>query len=96
MKEVVFFGIFYAIVTMVLLISPKPIELESCACIQIKAREGWNGLKDSVDALDLLKEAKIHQKRKKKLAEWQNLQIPCSDFPGHIYDNCYSCQLLLI
>ena len=63
----VFFGIFYAIGAMVLLISPEPIELESCACIQIKAREGWNGLTDSVDALDLLKEAKIHQKHKKNL-----------------------------
>ena len=58
MKEVVFFGIFYAIGAMVLLISPKPIELESCACIQIKALEGWNGLTDSVDALDLLKRSK--------------------------------------
>ena len=54
----VFFGIFYAIGAMVLLISPEPIELESCACIQIKAREGWNGLTDSVDALDLLKRSK--------------------------------------
>ena len=58
MKEVVFFGIFYAIGAMVLLISPKSIELESCACIQIKALEGRNGLTDSVHALDLLKRSK--------------------------------------
>ena len=58
MKEVVFFGIFYAIGAMILLISPKPIELESCACAQIKALERWNELKDSVDALDLLKRSK--------------------------------------
>ena len=58
MKEVVFFGIFYAIGAMVLLISPKPIELESCACAQIEALEGCNGLTDSVDALDLLKRSK--------------------------------------
>ena len=54
MKEVVFFGIFYAIGTMVLLISPKPIELEGCACAQIKALVGWNRLQDPDDALDLL------------------------------------------
>ena len=36
MKEVVFFGVFYAIGAMVSLISPEPIELEGCACAQIK------------------------------------------------------------
>ena len=43
---------------------PDYVSTVTCACIQIKAREGWNGLTDSVDALDLLKEAKIHQKHK--------------------------------
>ena len=53
MKEVVLFGIFYAIGTMVLLISPKPIELEGCACAQIKALEEWNRVTDPDDALVL-------------------------------------------
>ena len=58
MKEVVFFGVFFAIGAMVLLISRKPIELEGCACAQIKALEGWNRLTDADDALDLLTRSK--------------------------------------
>ena len=50
----VFFGIFFAIGAMVLLISRNQIELEGCACAQIKALEGWNRLTDPDDALDLL------------------------------------------
>ena len=37
---------------MVLLISPKQIELESCACAQIKALEESNRLLHLVDAED--------------------------------------------
>ena len=58
MKEVVFFGIFYAIGAMVLLVSSKSIELEGCACAQINALEGWNRLTDPNDALDLLTRSK--------------------------------------
>ena len=43
MGAVVIFGIFNAIGTMVLLISRERIELEGCACAQIKALEGGNG-----------------------------------------------------
>ena len=42
MKVVVIFGIFDAIGAMVPLISPERIELEYCACAQIKALEKRN------------------------------------------------------
>ena len=42
MIVVVFFGIFGAIDAMVWVISPERIELEGCACAQIKALEKWN------------------------------------------------------
>ena len=42
-EVVVIFGIFGAIGSMVLLISPEQIKLESCACSHIKALEEWNG-----------------------------------------------------
>ena len=42
MKVVVIFGIFDAIGAMVQLIFPKRIELEGCACAQIKALEERN------------------------------------------------------
>ena len=54
LEKVVIFGVFFAIGAMVLPISPKPIELEGCACAQIKALVGWNRLRDPDDALDLL------------------------------------------
>ena len=42
MEMVVIFGIFDAIGAMLLLISPERIELEGCACAQIKALEEGN------------------------------------------------------
>ena len=50
MKVVVIFGIFDAIGAMVLLISPKRIELEGCACAQIKALEERNSCLHPDDA----------------------------------------------
>ena len=38
---------------MVLLLSTEQIELEGCACTQIKALEEWNGLIYPDNALDL-------------------------------------------
>ena len=40
-KVVVLFGVFGKIGAMVLLISLEKIELEGCACAQIKAPEEW-------------------------------------------------------
>ena len=48
-----FFGVFDAIDAMVLLLSLEQIELEGCACTQIKALEEWNGLMYPDNALDL-------------------------------------------
>ena len=50
MKVVVILGIFDAIGAMVLLISPKRIELEGCACAQIKALEERNSCLHPDDA----------------------------------------------
>ena len=48
-----FIAIFSQTGAMVLLISPKQIELESCACAPIEALEEWNGLLNQDDAWDL-------------------------------------------
>ena len=50
-----FFALFSQICAMVLLISPEHIELESCACAQIKALEERNRLLHLDDAEDLSK-----------------------------------------
>ena len=50
---VAFIAIFSQTGAMVLLISPKQIELESCACAQIKALEERNRLLHLGDAEDL-------------------------------------------
>ena len=52
---VAFIAIFSQTGAMVLLISPKQIELESCACAQIKALEERNRLLHLDDAEDLSK-----------------------------------------
>ena len=49
---VAFIAIFSQTGAMVMLISPKQIELESCACAQIKALEERNRLLHLVDAED--------------------------------------------
>ena len=51
---------------MVLLLSSEQIELEGCACTQIKALEEWNGLIYPDNALDLTERERIAANTKRQ------------------------------
>ena len=74
-KGVVFFGVFDAIDAMVLLLSPEQIELEGCACTQIKALEEWNGLIYPDNALDLTERDRIAANTKRNKKDSKNRKI---------------------
>ena len=66
---------FYAIDAMVLLLSSEQIELEGCACTQIKALEEGDGLIYPDDALDLTERDRIAANTKRNKKNSKNCKI---------------------
>ena len=67
---------------------------------KLKPLKGGMGWQTQLMLWICWKEAKIYQRHKKTLRMEESANshtlIPLSDFLEHIYDNCYSCHLLVI